>query len=90
MDGETARALRRRLLVVPVAVSLVLLTTVRPTGGHAGLLEEGCSDAPSAYELKELLYLAGGTPGLSRAYWPIESPTETTVWHKPAITVIVV
>jgi len=59
VDGETARALCRRLLVVPVAVSLVLLTTVRPTGGHAGLLEEDFTDATSAHELKKLLHLAG-------------------------------
>jgi len=61
VDGETARALRRRL-VVPFAVSLVLLTTVRPAGGQAGLLEEGCTDATSAHELKKLLHLAGREP----------------------------
>jgi len=54
---ETARAPRRRLLVVPFAVALVLLTTVGPPGRHSGLLEESCTDAPSTYELKELLFL---------------------------------
>jgi len=62
--GETARALRRRLLVVPVAVALVLLTAFRPPGDHAGLVEESCTDAPSAHELKELLDLAGRNPGV--------------------------
>jgi len=61
MAEETARALRQRLLVVPFAVALVLLTAVRPPGRHAGLLEEGCADASSANELKELL-------GLERRY----------------------
>jgi len=57
--GETARALRRRLLAVPIAVELVLLTTVRPPGVHASLVDEDCTDAPSAQELKELLKSAG-------------------------------
>jgi len=64
VDGETARALHRGLVVVPVAVALVLLATVRPTGGHAGLVEEDFTDATSAHELKKLLQLAGRDPGV--------------------------
>jgi len=62
VDGGTAGALRRRLLVVPAAVALVFLATVRPTGGHAGLVEEDCPDATSDHELKKLLRLAGRDP----------------------------
>jgi len=62
--GKTARALRRQLLVVPVADALALLTAVRPPGGHASLVKEGCADVPSAQELEGLLYLAGRNPGV--------------------------
>jgi len=64
VSGETARALRRRLLFVPGAVPLVLLSGVLPPGGQAGLVEERCADAPSAHEVKELLDLAGRNPGV--------------------------
>jgi len=64
VSGETARELRVRLLVVPVAVALVLLTAVRPAAGHADLVEEGRTDAPSTHVLKELLYSAGRDPGV--------------------------
>jgi len=35
--GRTAGALRRRLLVVDVAFTLVLLAAAHATGGHTGL-----------------------------------------------------
>jgi len=68
VDGETAKALHRRLLVVLVAVALVLLPTVRPTGGHAGPVGKDCTDSMSAQDLKKLLPLAGRDP------WVFEGP----------------
>jgi len=40
MAGQTSGALRRRLLVVDVAVTLVLLAAAHATGGHTGLAEK--------------------------------------------------
>jgi len=62
--GRTSEALRRRLLVVDVAVMQVLLTTAHTPGGHAGLAEEDRAGVPTTHQLKQLLRLLGRDAGL--------------------------
>jgi len=50
--GWTTGALRRRFLVVDVAVALVLLTAVGPTGGHADLTKENRAGMTPTHELE--------------------------------------
>jgi len=51
--------LRRRLLVVDVAVTQVLLGAAHATGGHAGLAEEDRAGVTTTHQLKQLLHLLG-------------------------------
>jgi len=62
--GGTSGALRRRLLVVDVAVTQVLLTAAHTPGGHAGLAEKDRAGVPTPHQLKQLLHLLGRDAGV--------------------------
>jgi len=47
--GRTSGALRRRLLVVDVVVTQVLLAAAHATGGNAGLAEEDRAGVTTAH-----------------------------------------
>ena len=79
MAGRTSRALRRRLLVVDVAVTLVLLTAAQATGGHTGLAEKYRAGVAPTHYLEQLLHLLGRDSALPRAHCAINSSRETTV-----------
>jgi len=49
MAGQTSGALRQRLLVVDVAVTLVLLAAAHTTGGHASLAEKDRAGVTTAH-----------------------------------------
>jgi len=61
---RNSRALRRRLLVVDVAVTQVLLAPAHATGGHAGLAENDRAGITTAQELEQLLHLLGRNSGV--------------------------
>jgi len=50
--GRTSGALRRRLLVVDVAVTLVLLAAAHATGGRTGLAEKDRAGVAPTHQLK--------------------------------------
>jgi len=50
--GRASGALRRRLLVVDVAVPLVLLVAAPTTGGRSGLAEKDREGIAPTHELK--------------------------------------
>jgi len=60
--GRTSGALRRRLVVVDVAVPLVLLAAAHTTGGHTGLAEKDRAGIAPTHEFKQLLRLVGWDP----------------------------
>jgi len=62
--GRTTGALRRRLLVVDVAIGVMLLTTVCPTGGHADLAKENRADAAPIDQLEQLIQVTGRNLGV--------------------------
>jgi len=63
-SGRASGALRRRLLLVDVAVPLVLLAAAHTTGGHTGLAEKDRAGVAPTQELKQLLHLVGRDPGV--------------------------
>jgi len=62
--GGTSGALRRRLLVVDVAVTQVLLTAAHTPGGHTGLAEEDRAGVPTTHQLQQHLHLLGRDAGV--------------------------
>jgi len=50
--------------VVDVAVTVMLLAAVGPTGGHADLAKENRAGATPTHKLKQLLEVARRNPGV--------------------------
>jgi len=57
VGGRASGALRRRIVLVDVAVPLVLLAVSHTTGGHTGLAEKDRAGVAPTHELKQLLHL---------------------------------
>ena len=64
VTGRTSGALRRRLLVVDVPVTLVLLAATNATGGHSGLAEKDGAGVAPTHKLEQLLHFVGWDPGV--------------------------
>jgi len=64
VTGPTKGALRRRLLVVDVAVAVMLLAAVGPTGGHADFAKENRAGGTPTHNLKQVPRVARPRPGV--------------------------
>jgi len=84
--GRTSGALRRRLLVVDVAVTQVLLAAAHAPGGHVGLAEDDRAGVTTTHRLKQLLHVlrrdAGVVPGPLRDRVPEGDDGVTQAGHQ--------